>query len=47
MKEIVLPALEAEPPILETEVHTWHIKNWRNLNRKEHGPTFMAGGYPW
>ena len=47
MKEVVLPPLESQPPILEDQVHTWHIENWRSLQRKEHGPTFMAGGFPW
>lgn len=47
MKEHVLPALIDEPPILEDQVHTWEIKGWRNLNKKEHGPTFHAGGFPW
>lgn len=47
MKELVLPPLEQEPPILEDQVHTWHIENWRSLPRKEHGPIFEAGGFPW
>ena len=47
MKEHVLPALIDEPPILEDQVHTWEIKSWRSLNKKEHGPIFHAGGVPW
>ncbi|KAK3501559.1 hypothetical protein B0T13DRAFT_446675 [Neurospora crassa] len=47
MKEHVLPALIDEPPILEDQVHTWEIRGWRNLNKKEHGPIFHAGGFPW
>ena len=47
MKDHVLPALIDEPPILEDQVHTWEIKGWRNLNKKEHGPVFQAGGFPW
>ena len=27
--------------------HTWHIKNWRSLPKREHGPTFECGGAPW
>jgi ubiquitin carboxyl-terminal hydrolase 7 len=38
--------------IPDTEVeaegyHTWHIEKWRTLSRREHGPTFECGGYPW
>ncbi|OJJ48937.1 hypothetical protein ASPZODRAFT_129272 [Penicilliopsis zonata CBS 506.65] len=37
-------------PDLETEAeayHTWHIQDWRKLKRKEHGPTFQCGNFPW
>lgn len=37
-------------PELETEAeahHTWHIKEWRKLKKKEHGPVFECGGAPW
>jgi hypothetical protein len=37
-------------PDLETleEVHnTWHIENWRKMDRKSHGPIFNCGGSPW
>ncbi|KAK4238732.1 hypothetical protein C8A03DRAFT_43589 [Achaetomium macrosporum] len=47
MKEHVLPPLVEEPRILEDQVHTWTVENWRALNKKEHGPIFHAGGYPW
>ncbi|KAI0908993.1 cysteine proteinase [Ustulina deusta] len=47
IKEIVLPPLLEEPKILEDVVNTWKVENWRSLNKKEHGPTFEAGGYPW
>lgn len=47
MKEIVLPPLHEQPPILADAVHTWHIENWRSLPRREHGPIFEAGGFPW
>jgi ubiquitin carboxyl-terminal hydrolase 7 len=47
MKEVVLTPLLDEPKILEDHHYTWTVENWRNLNKKEHGPTFQAGGYPW
>lgn len=37
-------------PDLETEAetyNTWHIKDWRRLKKKEHGPVFECGGAPW
>ena len=46
MKNIVL----VDQPDLETEdetYHTWHIEKWRTLQRREHGPTFQCGGFPW
>lgn len=46
MKEHVLVDKEG----LETldEAHnTWHITQWRQLSRKEHGPVFQCGGSPW
>lgn len=46
MMERVLP----KNPDLETEEethHSWHIENWRKLDRKLHGPVFKCGGYPW
>ena len=27
--------------------HTWNIKQWRTLPKREHGPTFQCGGSPW
>src|SRR5688572_26548397 len=47
MKELVLPPLEAQPPILHDVYHTWEIPNWRQEPRRGHGPIFEAGGYPW
>ncbi len=47
MKEAVLTPLAEEPPILEDVVFTWPVHQWRSLHKKEHGPTFKAGGYPW
>lgn len=47
MKEIVLPQLVEEPRILEDAVDTWTVESWRALNKKEHGPIFQAGGFPW
>lgn len=35
---------------IETEAethHTWEIRDWRNLSRREHGPVFECGGHPW
>ncbi|KAH8888720.1 ubiquitin carboxyl-terminal hydrolase [Thozetella sp. PMI_491] len=47
MKDTVLPPLAEEPRILEDAVDTWTVQNWRQLNKKEHGPVFQAGGFPW
>lgn len=47
MKSVVLPRLVEDPEILADAVHTWHIENWTELPRKEHGPVFEAGGNPW
>jgi len=47
MKEIVLPQLAEEPRILEDAVNTWTVDSWRSLSKKEHGPIFQAGGFPW
>lgn len=47
IKEIVLPPLVEEPKVLSDTVFTWTVENWRQQNKKEHGPTFQAGGYPW
>ncbi|RFU33440.1 hypothetical protein B7463_g2871, partial [Scytalidium lignicola] len=47
MKELILPPLVEQPPIIEDAIHTWNIENWRSMSKKEHGPIFLAGGYPW
>ncbi|KAL2889523.1 putative ubiquitin carboxyl-terminal hydrolase 5 [Ceratocystis lukuohia] len=47
MKELVLPPLLEEPRILEDAVNTWSVENWRSMSKKEHGPIFQAGGFPW
>lgn len=47
MMREVFPPLPEDPPILETQHHTWHIPNWRSLSKKEHGPIFEVGGFPW
>jgi ubiquitin carboxyl-terminal hydrolase 7 len=47
MKEICLPPLIDEPKILGDYDYTWTVENWRSLNKKEHGPVFQAGGFPW
>lgn len=47
IKELVLPPLVEEPKILSDTVFTWKVENWRQQNKKEHGPIFQAGGSPW
>ena len=47
MKEIAFPPTIEQPRTLSDTVHTWEIKNWRSLSRREHGPVFDAGGFPW
>ncbi len=47
MKEIVLPPLPEQPPILEDAYHTWNITDWASMSRKAHGPVFQCGGHPW
>ncbi|KAI9771069.1 MAG: hypothetical protein M1839_002966 [Geoglossum umbratile] len=44
-----LVALPINPDLeIEAEtVFTWHIQDWRNLQRREHGPDMTCGGYPW
>jgi ubiquitin carboxyl-terminal hydrolase 7 len=41
MPELVDQETEAET------YHTWEIKDWRTLTRREHGPLFECGGHPW
>lgn len=39
-----------EMPDHETQAeayHTWEIRDWRTLTRREHGPVFECGGHPW
>lgn len=47
MTEMVLPPLSDEPKILEDAHNTWTVQDWRTLGKKEHGPIFQAGGFPW
>jgi ubiquitin carboxyl-terminal hydrolase 7 len=47
MKELIFSPLIEEPRILEDVVDTWTVESWRALSKKEHGPVFQAGGYPW
>jgi ubiquitin carboxyl-terminal hydrolase 7 len=47
MKELVLPTLIEEPRTIDDQVHTWSVEGWLALPKKEHGPIFHAGGYPW
>ncbi|KAL1956846.1 hypothetical protein VTO42DRAFT_6796 [Malbranchea cinnamomea] len=41
--------LPADPDLetLAEAHHTWHIRNWTKMQRREHGPIFECGGYPW
>ncbi|KAJ4293603.1 ubiquitin-specific protease ubp15 [Kalmusia sp. IMI 367209] len=41
MPELVDQETEAEA------CHTWEIRDWRTLTRREHGPVFECGGHPW
>ncbi|KAB2578221.1 putative ubiquitin c-terminal hydrolase protein [Lasiodiplodia theobromae] len=46
MKKRYMPEL----PDLDTEAeaaHTWEIKEWRNMARREHGPVFKCADHPW
>lgn len=47
MRELLLPPLPEEPKILEDVTSTWTVEGWRSMSKKEHGPVFQAGGYPW
>ncbi|KOS19761.1 Ubiquitin carboxyl-terminal hydrolase 21 [Escovopsis weberi] len=47
MKELVLTPMLEEPKLLGDYVHTWTVQNWRSLGKREHGPIFKAGAYPW
>lgn len=47
MTEIIFPPLVEDPPIVEDVVNTWEIESWRALPKREHGPMFQAGGFPW
>ncbi|KAI8304182.1 ubiquitin carboxyl-terminal hydrolase [Colletotrichum asianum] len=47
MKDVIFPPLLEEPRILEDVHHTWTVESWRSMSKKEHGPVFEAGGYPW
>ncbi|KAH8731800.1 hypothetical protein GQ44DRAFT_698046 [Phaeosphaeriaceae sp. PMI808] len=41
-----LPELVDQETEAET-YHTWEIKDWSRLTRREHGPLFECGGFPW
>jgi hypothetical protein len=47
MREILLTPLAEEPKILDDVTSTWSVESWRSMSKKEHGPVFQAGGYPW
>ncbi|KAL3445864.1 hypothetical protein BJX65DRAFT_280503 [Aspergillus insuetus] len=42
----VLPK-DPELETIEETWHTWHIQDWRKLKKREHGPAFMCGDFPW
>ncbi|KAL4939277.1 hypothetical protein BDV06DRAFT_199293 [Aspergillus oleicola] len=42
----VLPK-DPDLEIADETWHTWNIQEWRKLRKKEHGPTFQCGGFPW
>lgn len=44
--EVLIPLVE-QPRTLEDVHHTWEIEAYRSLPKKDHGPIFTAGGYPW
>ncbi|KAK5941021.1 ubiquitin-specific protease ubp15 [Knufia obscura] len=46
MKKHVLPDLEDLEVEHET-YHTWEIRNWQQIPKREHGPTFHCGDVPW
>lgn len=47
MKEVIFPDIGDEYNVLAEAHHTWEITGWRRLAKKEHGPVFEAGGFPW
>ncbi|UQC82690.1 ubiquitin carboxyl-terminal hydrolase [Colletotrichum lupini] len=47
MKDVIFPHLHEEPEVLEDVVNTWTVEAWRSMSKKEHGPVFQAGGFPW
>ncbi|KKA29060.1 hypothetical protein TD95_002197 [Thielaviopsis punctulata] len=47
MKERVFTPLIEEPRVLVDVVNTWKVEGWQGLGKKERGPTFEAGGFPW
>ncbi|KAF4635550.1 hypothetical protein G7Y89_g2550 [Cudoniella acicularis] len=47
MRELVLPPLQEQPETICDGEYTWHIEKWRNTPRREHGPVFTIGGFPW
>ncbi|KAL3462575.1 hypothetical protein BJX64DRAFT_258975 [Aspergillus heterothallicus] len=42
----VLPK-DPELETIEETWHTWHIQDWRKLKKREHGPVFKCGDFPW
>jgi ubiquitin carboxyl-terminal hydrolase 7 len=46
MKANFMPPLPDLETLEETDA-TWDITNWRDMARREHGPTFQCAGFPW
>jgi ubiquitin carboxyl-terminal hydrolase 7 len=47
MRDLVLVPLIEQPEIIAEGHHTWHIEQWRGSKRRDHGPVFEVGGFPW
>jgi ubiquitin carboxyl-terminal hydrolase 7 len=46
MMDAYMPLIPDLETVAETH-YTWDIENWRNLPRREHGPTFECADMPW
>ena len=45
MANEIMPELGHE--IEDFKYNTWHVKNWRHLEKRITGPEFEAGGWKW
>lgn len=45
MAKLIIPDPHLET--LDLTYHTWHIRDWKALGKKEYGPIFECGGSPW